>query len=123
MDFFKSINTNSGRAIYNFARATSAHAALPLGGLFIARQASFFFICAGDSAGTGYRPRVMPRPELHKFGIIPSILNENFESLIHSVRGKEAQKIWDKSLGFMWIQNRILLKFQIYKEKDENKAE
>ena len=31
--------------------------------------------------------------KLHKFGIIPSILNENFESLIHSVRGKEAQKI------------------------------
>ena len=61
--------------------------------------------------------------KLHKFGIIPSILNENFESLIHSVRGKEAQKIWDKSLGFMWIQNWILLKFQIYKEKDENKAE
>ena len=27
-------------------------------------QAPFFLICAGDSVGAGYRPCVMPRPEL-----------------------------------------------------------
>ena len=25
-------------------------------------QATFFLICAGDSAGAGYIPRIMPRP-------------------------------------------------------------
>ena len=30
-------------------------------------QAPFFLICAGDSAGAGYRPRVMPRPAVELF--------------------------------------------------------
>ena len=34
---------NSGRATYNFAQAISAHAALPLGGIFITRP-SFLFL-------------------------------------------------------------------------------
>ena len=33
-------------------------------------QASFFFLCTGDSASTGYRPCVMPRP---------GTTNENFQ--------------------------------------------
>ena len=40
----------------------SAHTTLSLGGLFIAYQASFLFICAGDSTGADLR--VMPRPVL-----------------------------------------------------------
>ena len=56
MDFFKSINMNSGRAIYNFAQAISANTALPLGRLFITRPSLFF------RAGAGYRPHAMPRP-------------------------------------------------------------
>ena len=31
-------------------------------GFSLPAQASFFLICAGDSAGSGYRPYVMPRP-------------------------------------------------------------
>ena len=57
MNFFKSINMNSARAIYNFARAISAHVVCLWAGFSSPAQASFFLICAGDSAG------VMPRPE------------------------------------------------------------
>ena len=42
MDFFKLININSGRAIYNFVWATSAHTVVPLGRLSIAQPSSFF---------------------------------------------------------------------------------
>ena len=37
MNFVKQTKMNSGRAIQNFARAKSIDAALPWGGLFIAR--------------------------------------------------------------------------------------
>ena len=67
MDFLKSVNMNSGRAIYNFALATSADTALSLGGLFIACPSFLFFICTGDSAGMSYRLRVMPRPDPSHF--------------------------------------------------------
>ena len=33
-------------------------------GFSLPAQASFFLICMGDSAGAGYRLRVMPRPDL-----------------------------------------------------------
>ena len=39
-----------------------AHTTLPSGGLFIAHQASFFFICTGDNTGADLH--VMPRPVL-----------------------------------------------------------
>ena len=47
-------------------RVISAHATLPLGGLFIAHLSLFFLICVGDSAGTAYRPCVMSSPETYK---------------------------------------------------------
>ena len=52
MNFFESINMNSGRAIQNFAWAISAPTQLCLWAGFSSpvAQASFFFICEGDSA-------------------------------------------------------------------------
>ena len=56
MNFFKSINMNSGQAIYKFARAISTHAALPLGGLFIARPSFLFLDLHGWERGRGLSP-------------------------------------------------------------------
>ena len=50
---------NSARAIENFAPAISAHAAYIRAGFSSPAQASFFLICADDSVGADYRPRVM----------------------------------------------------------------
>ena len=33
-------------------------------GFSLLAQTSFFLICAGDSMGAGYHPRIMPRPEV-----------------------------------------------------------
>ena len=45
----KSIKINSGRSIYNLAQTITAHAALPLSGLFIARLSLFFLDLRGLS--------------------------------------------------------------------------
>ena len=37
----------------------------------LSTQASFFLICAGDSAAEGYHPHVMPRPEFACVILIP----------------------------------------------------
>ena len=56
MNFFKSINMNSGQAIYNFAWAISAHTALPLGRIFIARPSFLFLGLSRWWRGCGLSP-------------------------------------------------------------------
>ena len=70
MNFVKSINMNSARAIQNFAGQYQPMQLCLGAGFSSPAQACFFFICAGDSASVGYCPCTLPRP---------GTTNENFQ--------------------------------------------
>ena len=52
--------------------------------LYLPAQASFFLVCMGDSVGTGYCLRVMPRPDVYIMQNICILFQEEISACVAS---------------------------------------